>query len=461
MPKRVFIGSAKDDANHLETLKKHLKLYERQNLIQIWDEGMIMPGELRQSKIEQELHSAEIILLLFSVNLLAEDFIWGNEMQQVLEKVKRRKVQLIPILLGPSGFLDTPFAAYSPVPQRDKPISNYSNKDEAWTLVVEQIKRSIQSTSNTNSSNTSTNSISNMIPQSLIDEVNNSITRSRTSDAIDAIIKWAHDHGQTQLKSDAAIFKSSLDKLRREEMLGMLSFSEAAREHAKINHGVLNLLTLPLTTSTKEIKPEHNQTFAPVSAGQLKVLMLTANPAGTTELNLNREHARIAEELQKVPEKFHLKVKRSVNQIDFQQYTENERPYVLHFSGHGEGGEDGGIIVQDEERRGESKISPEALEVLFEYLVKDVGIPINLVVLNACHSAAQAEAIAKHVPYVIGTTMAIEDDAAIAFSVGLYFQLARTNDILLSFKSGRSQAVLAGAKKPYFALYKDGMRLEA
>ncbi len=113
-PKRVFIGSAQADAAHVDTLKKHLKLYERQNLIQIWEESMLIPGEIRNSRIEQELHAAEIILLLFSADLLAEDFIWGAEMSKILEKVKRKEVQLIPILLRPSGFADTPSLPFMP-----------------------------------------------------------------------------------------------------------------------------------------------------------------------------------------------------------------------------------------------------------------------------------------------------------------------------------------------------------
>lgn len=242
--KKIFIGSSREDSIYTETLKKHLRLYERQGLIQIWDESML-PGGAELDLIIQELLAAEIILLLFSPDLLAEDFLYSNAMKEVLAKVKQKAVQLIPILVRPSGFSDTQFSAYAAVPQRDKPITNYTNKDEAWTIAVEQIKRSIQGNNNNKNSNPELDPESKpIIPQSLINEVNNAISSGHTDKALSAIIQWAHGNNQVTIKNDATVLKASLEKVKREEMLGMLSFQESAREHAKINNGVLALLKI-------------------------------------------------------------------------------------------------------------------------------------------------------------------------------------------------------------------------
>lgn len=239
-PKKIFIGSSREDSVHTDTLKKHLNYYERQKLIQIWDESMLLGGA-DLNLIIQELLEAEIILLLFSPDLLAEDFLYSDAMKEVLAKVKQKAVQLIPILVRPSGFSDTEFSAYAAVPQRDKPITNYANKDEAWTIVVEQIKRSIQGNKN-NSHPNSEPEPEPIIPQTLINEVNDAISSGHTDKALSAIIQWAHGNNQVTVKNDATVLKASLEKVKREEMLGMLSFQESAREHAKINNGVLALL---------------------------------------------------------------------------------------------------------------------------------------------------------------------------------------------------------------------------
>lgn len=457
-PKRVFIGFAQADAAHVDTLKKHLKLYERQNLIQIWDESLIIPGEIRNSKIEQELHAAEIILLLFSADLLAEDFIWGDEMIKILEKVKRKEVQLIPILLRPSGFADTPFAAYAAVPDREKPISNYNNKDEAWTIVVEQIKRSIQHTPNPITTQHQKPE-QEMIPQTLIDEVNNLIGKGHSDKALDAIIRWAHANNQSQLKSDASIIKSSLETLKRNEMLGTLSFAEAGRESTKINFSIMNLLKVDLTPS-KTIEPPIAvpPVVSSTTNDKLKILMLTANPAGTYQIELEKEHSRITKKLQEKTEQFSLIVHHAVNNTEFKELNEIAKPNILHFSGHGDSN---GIMLQNDDKSGSKLLTANALDALFEYFV-DEGILFKAVVLNACYSEDQAKAIANHVPYVIASTAAISDEAAIAFSVGFYFKLdAQGGNIEQSFRSGRTQAVTAGAEKSYFALFKGGEKIEA
>lgn len=241
MPKRIFIGSAPDDVSHVAILKKYLKLYERQNLIQVWDEGQINAGDLRQNRIEQELHNAEIILLLFTANLVAEDFIWGTPMNHVLEKVRRREVQLIPILVSPCPFTDTPFAAYATVPERNKPISSYGNKDEAWNLVVEQIKRSIQQGSSSTPEPTNDTSPISSQSQSLQTIVNDLIASGKAEEALNTLQTWATDHNQDSLKNDVILLKSRWAGLKRQERLGMISFSDANIENNKIVNSIIGL----------------------------------------------------------------------------------------------------------------------------------------------------------------------------------------------------------------------------
>ena len=141
--KKLFIVYAKEDLSYLNAAKTNLALLERQGLIRIWDETKLMPGEVRKTIIEQELQSADIVLLLFSSNLIADDFIWDTPMQQVLEKAKNGSVQLIPSIIRPCSFSDTPFGEYETVPAQEKPISNWSNADDAWKIVVDKIKNSI------------------------------------------------------------------------------------------------------------------------------------------------------------------------------------------------------------------------------------------------------------------------------------------------------------------------------
>jgi len=148
---------------------------------------------------------------------------------------------------------------------------------------------------------------------------------------------------------------------------------------------------------------------------KIKILFLTADPSDVTRLRLGQEVRDIRERLQlsKHRDKFLLETRESVRPGDITQAILDVDPQVVHFSGHG-------ISTGElcfENILGESQpIAPNALKSLFE-LVSD---QVDCVILNACYSKIQAEAIAEHIAFVIGMKQAIGDKAAIAFSTGFY-----------------------------------------
>jgi hypothetical protein len=82
---------------------------------------------------------------------------------------------------------------------------------------------------------------------------------------------------------------------------------------------------------------------------------------------------------------------------------------------------------------GNSKgVSPRALSQLFSVLKDN----IRCVVLNACYSEQQAQAIAEHIDCVIGMSRSISDPAAIGFATCFYQGLGYGRDIKTSFDLG-------------------------
>jgi hypothetical protein len=105
------------------------------------------------------------------------------------------------------------------------------------------------------------------------------------------------------------------------------------------------------------------------------------------------------------------------------------KPQVVHFSGHGAGQD--GLFFQDE--AGHSRlVGTTALADLFRLFAGQVGC----VVLNACSSKPQAEAIAAHIDYVIGTSHSIGDRAAMKFAVGFYRVIAAGKPVDFAFELG-------------------------
>ena len=65
-------------------------------------------------------------------------------------------------------------------------------------------------------------------------------------------------------------------------------------------------------------------------------------------------------------------------------------------------------------------------------------------VLNACYSEAQAEAIVQHIPYVIGMNQEVGDTAAREFAVGFYDALGAGKSIEIAYKFGCNSIRMAG-----------------
>jgi CHAT domain len=170
------------------------------------------------------------------------------------------------------------------------------------------------------------------------------------------------------------------------------------------------------------------------------ILILAANPKGSTPLRLDQEVRDIAEGLERSQhrDRFALKQSWATRPRDIQRAMLDNNPQIVHFSGHGDGEE--GLIFEDEV--GQPKlVSGAALASLFG-LFSD---QLECVVLNGCYSVVQAEAIAQHIPYVIGMNQAITDRAAIEFAVGFYDALGAGREVEFAYKMGCAAIQMAGS----------------
>lgn len=167
------------------------------------------------------------------------------------------------------------------------------------------------------------------------------------------------------------------------------------------------------------------------------ILIMAANPKDTSQLRLEEEIREIDEGLRRANyrDKLQLKMKLAVRSRDFYRAILDTHPQIIHFCGHG-AGEDG--IVLEDETGTTAFVQADALANLFKLFAKK---GVESVVLNACYSEVQAEAISQHINHVIGMNRAIGDKAAINFAVAFYDALAAGEDVEFAFDLGCSQLI--------------------
>lgn len=175
---------------------------------------------------------------------------------------------------------------------------------------------------------------------------------------------------------------------------------------------------------------------------KLKILFLSADPSDSTRLRLPQELRDIREQLQRSKErdKFVLESRECLRPRDISQAIFDVEPHIIHFAGHGTSTGELGF----EDILGKMQpIQPAALASLFELVAEYV----NCVVLNACYSETQAQAISKYIPYVIGMSKAIGDKESIAFSTGFYRALGAGRPFENAFKFARVEIHMENQQK--------------
>ncbi len=161
-----------------------------------------------------------------------------------------------------------------------------------------------------------------------------------------------------------------------------------------------------------------------------KILILAVNPKDTDRLRIGEEVREIEQALRrsKYRDHFEMKFKLAVRFDDIRRALLDYKPQIVHFIGHAD---KDGLKVEDQHGNA-VPIPTEALSGLFG-LFSDC---IQCIILSACDSAPQADAINQHIKYVIGMLDKIMDKAAIEFTIGFYDALIAGESVEKAFAFG-------------------------
>jgi hypothetical protein len=174
-----------------------------------------------------------------------------------------------------------------------------------------------------------------------------------------------------------------------------------------------------------------------------KILILTANPRNTDQLQLATEVRQIEESFQRsrFRDRFQVASKSAVRTRDLRQALLDHRPQIVHFSGHGAG--DKGLALENDAGQMQL-VSTDALAGLFG---ASETVDIECVLLNACYSEIQAIAIHQFVDCVIGMNQPIGDRSAIQFAEGFYDALGAGSSYKEAYRIGCNAIALEGSSE--------------
>ncbi|WP_235299665.1 TIR domain-containing protein [Portibacter marinus] len=162
-PLKVFISYSHDDYQFREELQKFLVGMERENKIEVWQDGRIQAGMDWDSEIKKNLDDSDIIILLVSQRFIASNYIHEVELKRAINTIGDDERHLIPVLIKNADYenwiypvkkktnltaSDIKLGNFQFLPVDDKSrklkaVNKYQYQEDAWKQVVQKIREII------------------------------------------------------------------------------------------------------------------------------------------------------------------------------------------------------------------------------------------------------------------------------------------------------------------------------
>ncbi len=140
-PISLFYSYSHEDEELRVKLQKHLAVLRWDGRIAEWNDRNIDAGDDWAKAIDDNLKSADIVLLLVSASFLASPYCWGKEMTTALERNARNEATVIPVILKPCQWKQTRLKDLQAAPKDGKPVTVWPDQDAALDDVAAKIVR--------------------------------------------------------------------------------------------------------------------------------------------------------------------------------------------------------------------------------------------------------------------------------------------------------------------------------
>jgi hypothetical protein len=141
---KIFLSYAHEDEAMKAELDKALVQLKRNNKIAVWSDRCLTGGEEWDAAISNELQSADIVLLLISVDFNNSQYIWTKELTVAMERQKAGSARVIPIILRECEWDEMPYAKLQALPSGGVAVNKFTDKDQAYTDIAKGIRKVVE-----------------------------------------------------------------------------------------------------------------------------------------------------------------------------------------------------------------------------------------------------------------------------------------------------------------------------
>lgn len=141
---RIYCSYASQDERFFALLRSHIRPLERSGRVCLWARSMAVAGSNLNRQVEEELAKADILLLFVSPDYLNGETT-SYETNRALQRASLGNARVIPLLLRPTAWEQTPLSRLQALPRDGRPISRWNNRDEAFVDVIQALSNVLDS----------------------------------------------------------------------------------------------------------------------------------------------------------------------------------------------------------------------------------------------------------------------------------------------------------------------------
>lgn len=241
---KVFISYAREDSNYVYELSRHLTGLIRNGLIEAWTDLGTLPGSEPDTEIRAQLEAADIIIFLISPDFIYSDYIHDVEIKKSIERYDKGEIQIVPIIVRPCDFNSFFFKKFQALPQNAKAISTWDDKDEAWSNILEGLKRVINGFDKNELGqyvNTAKKVEKINFPERFVDKLITLIDKGNIETAIKELLATTKDSNK-EIYNSAIMLWSRLSSNNRNFNDSLISYEQSELTKNQIKKTLLSIL---------------------------------------------------------------------------------------------------------------------------------------------------------------------------------------------------------------------------
>ena len=179
---------------------------------------------------------------------MASRYINDVEIKKALDRYEKKEVLIIPIIVRPTDFSSMEISKFQALPKDGKPISTWRDRDEAWLDVVKQLKRVFKSFNDGKiplKKRKSTEQVATAPREDAKNDklkIQNLVAKSKIKEALQHLLEAANSSNNDDLSNATLLLTTRFNSLKKNELRGIISFSDASVNRAQIVNGLLSLL---------------------------------------------------------------------------------------------------------------------------------------------------------------------------------------------------------------------------